>query len=306
MDIAAAMLKILFAMALGFLFNKIKVINSSVCSSMSRLVTMAAAPCLCFSAVLSLSDENKSAVLYLLLAGIGLYIIMPIISFLAAKLLSKNKNDRGVFEAMMTFGNSAFIAFPVGQALMGDIGVSYLSILNVFQSVLAFSLGVFQLTRGNKGAAKFSFKKLINPAIIGALVAVVLYLIGVKLPQLVMQPISFVGQICSPLSMVIIGSSIADQPLKELFTNWRYYIVALFKLIIIPAVIFVPVFMIFGPSEITSAILIHCLMPTAAIITLVAIQYGADSKTTSQGTGLMDLLCLGTIPLMWIISRLFY
>ena len=206
----------------------------------------------------------------------------------------------------MTFGNAAFLGFPVGQALMGDIGVSYMAVLLVHQNVFAYSLGVMQLTKGNKGAARFSVKKLINPPTVTAVLAIVLFFIGVKIPDPIMQPISFIGQICSPLSLMIIGATMASYPLRELFTNWRYYAAAAVKMILIPAVAFAIAFLIWGPSDITSAIVIHCSMPTAAIMSLIAIMYNADYKTTTSATGLMDILCIGTIPLVWALTRLFY
>lgn len=306
MEIVGAMLKIVCAMVLGFFLYRIHVINDDSCSVMSKLVTMGSAPCMIFASIMSLSSDNRSVVYTLLIAGVGLYVVMTAIAFVAARIIAKEKKDRGVYEAMMTFGNSAFLAFPIGQALMGDIGVSYLAILNVHQNIFAYSLGVFQLTRGNDQAASFSIKKLLNPPNIAALLGIVLFIIGVKIPDVIMQPINFLGQICSPMSMIVIGATIGSYSLKELFTNWRYYMIALVKMIIIPAIAFAIAFLIWGPSDITSAILIHCSMPTAAIISLIAIMYNADYKTTTSATGLMDILCVGTVPLMWLVTRMFY
>ena len=306
MDIIGAMLKIIVAMALGFFLYRIHILTDESCSVMSKLVTMGSAPCMIFASILSLSADNKSVVYILLAAGVGMYIVMAAIAFIAARLIAKEKKDRGVYEAMMTFGNSAFLAFPIGQALMGDLGVSYLAILNVHQNIFAYSLGVFQLTKGNDEAARFSVKKLINPPNLAALLGIVLFLVNVQIPDVVMQPINFLGQICSPLSMIVIGATIASYPLKTLFNNWRYYVIAAVKMIIIPAVCFAIAYLIWGASDVTSAILIHASMPTAAIISLIAIMYKADYKTTTSATGLMDILCVGTVPLMWIVTRLFY
>ena len=306
MDIAGAMLKIIVAMAIGFFLYKIHILNDEADAVMSKMVTVGAAPCMIFSSVMSLSSDNKSTIYMLLLAGIGLYTLMAVIATLAARLIVKKKKERGVFEAIMTFGNAAFIGFPVGQALMGDIGVSYLAILNAYQNIFAYSLGILQLTRGNRESAGLSLKKMINPPIIAAIIGIVLFLTGVRVPDIIMQPIGFIGQICSPLSLMIIGASIASHPLKDMFTDWRYYAAAAVKLLIIPAVAFAVAFLIFGPSDITSTIVIHSSMPTAAIISLIAIMYKADYKTTTSATGLMDILCIGTIPLVWALTRLFY
>ena len=306
MDIVAAMLKIIVAMALGFFLYKIHVLNDESNSVMSKMVTMGAAPCMIFASVTGLSAENKHYVYILLIAGVGMFALLTIIAVIAARIIAGSKKDRGVYEAMMTFGNSAFIAFPVGQALMGDLGVSYLAILNIHQNIFAYSLGVFQLTRGNEGTMKFSVKKLINPPNIAAVLGLILFLVGIQIPDVVMQPISFIGQITSPLSMMVIGSTIASYSLKNLFNNWRYYAAAFVKLLVAPFAAFFVSYLIWGASDITSVITIHCAMPTAAIISLIAIMYNADYRTTTSATGLMDIFCVGTIPLVWVVTRLFY
>ena len=305
MDILGAILKIVVAMGLGFFLYKRHILNDESNDVMSRMISLGAAPCMIFSSVLSLDAGRKGDVYILLVGGIGLIATMAILAFIAARFLSPDKKTRGVYEAMLTFGNSAFLAFPIGQALMGDLGVSYLAILNIHQSVFAWSYGVFQLTKGNEGKAKFSLKKLLNPPIISAVLAIVLYLIGVSVPDIIMEPISFIGQICSPLSMVVMGATIASFSIKNLFNNWRYYVLSVLKLLVVPLIIFAFCYAIWGQCDITKVMVIHCAMPTAVIITMIAMIFDADYKTTSAATGLMDIMCIGTIPAVWAIINLF-
>jgi len=305
MDILAAMLKIILAMALGFFLYKRHILNDNTNEVMSRLITMSAAPCMIFSSVMSLDAENRSTVYLLLIAGVVLYVLLALIAFAGAVIIVRDRKQRGVYEAMMTFGNAAFLAFPIGQALMGDAGVSFLAILNMHQNVFAFSYGVFQLTKGGSGSARFQLKKLLNPPIIAAFIALALFLFGVKVPDIINQPIGFVGQLCSPLSMIVMGATIASYPFRNIFTNWRYYAASLVKLVIVPLIVFAIAFRIWGVGDITEVLVIHCSMPTAVIISMIAIMYGSDYKTTSSATGLMDILCIGTIPAVWAFIHLF-
>lgn len=305
MEILSAMLKIILAMVLGFFLYKRRILNDHTNEGMSRLITMSAAPCMIFSSVMSLDAKNRSMVYLLLIAGVVLYFILAVIAFIAARIIVRDKANRGSYEAMMTFGNAAFLAFPIGQALMGDVGVSFLAILNMHQNVFAFSYGVFQLTKGGTGKMKFSVKKLLNPPIIAAIIALVLFLVGVRVPEVINQPINFIGQLCSPLSMIVMGATIASYPFRNIFTNWRYYAASLVKLLIVPLIIFAIAYQIWGVSTVTEVLVIHCSMPTAVIVSMIAIMYGADYQTTSSATGLMDILCIGTIPAMWAFIHLF-
>ena len=305
MEILEVMLKIVLAMALGFFLFRIKVLNEAANAMLSKLVSLAIAPCMIFSSVLSLGEDSKRNILILLIAGIAMYIIFAAMAWVVARLLKPEAKLRGVYEAVLTFGNSAFLGFPVGQALMGDIGVSYMAVLNIHQNVFCWSLGVYQLTKGEKGKAGFSIKKLLNPPIISSVIAIALYFIGVQIPDIVMAPIEFVGQICSPMSMIVVGASIASYSFASLFNNWRYYLLALFKLVVFPMIIFLGSFFTLGAGELTNALCVHAMMPTAVIVSMAAMIYEADHKTTSAVTGLMDILCIGTIPGVWALVTLF-
>ena len=305
MVIATAMVKIVAAIILGYFLYKIHILNEQVDGTISQLVIYAAGPCMIFSSIMDLDRGNEAEILRLIISGFGIYILFAVLAFLGAKLLRPGKSRQGAYEAILMFGNTAFLAFPIGEALMGSVGVSYLAILNVFQTVLAFSYGIFLLTKGNAGTFKFTPKKLISPGNISAVIAIIMYFAGVKLPDLVMAPIDFIGQLTSPLAMLVIGGTIAGYSLKSLFNNWRYYAAALMKLIVFPLIAFFIARAVWGPGDLARVITIHCAMPTAVIITMIAVTYKADYETTSSATGLMDILCIGTIPLVWAVISSF-
>ncbi len=301
MEIVNAMIKLFAAIVLGYILNKAKILNEDINEVMSKIIIYAAGPCMIFSSVQDLDSEKKGEVITIIIAGVGVYVIISIMAFLATKLLHPGKGLEGVYRAALTFGNAAFLAFPVGQALMGDLGVSYLAILNVHNNTFAYSYGVYLLTKDNEGKFRFTPKKLINPGVIAAIIALILFFLNIKMPEVVMEPVDFVGQITSPMAMLIIGSMIATYPLVKLFNNWRYYIAALCKLVIFPMIVFFIARAIWGFGDITKVITLHVAMPSAIILTMLALTNKADSKTVSQMTGLMNILCMATIPLVWVL-----
>lgn len=301
MEILGAILKIVVSMALGYFLYKIKILNDTVNAAASKLISFGIAPCMIFSSVLALGSEQKNNITTLLIAGVAMYVLFAILAFIAARILRLKKEISGIYEATLVFGNSAFLGFPVGQALMGDIGVSYLAVLNMHQNVFCWSYGVFLLTLGQTGKKSLSLKKMINPPIIASLIALAFYFLNIKVPALVMVPIDFISQICSPLSMIIMGATIASYPILSLFTKWKHYVLSFIRLIVFPLAMFLIARLFLGAGELAQALTIHAMMPTAVIVSMAAIMYDSDSKTTSSVTGLMNIFCIGTIPLMWFI-----
>ena len=75
------------------------------------------------------------------------------------------------------------------------------------------------------------------------------------------------------------------------------------KMVVFPLIAFFIARAIWGDSLVTRVITVHCAMPTAIIMSMIAMTYNADYKTTSSATGLMNILCIGTIPAIWLFMN---
>ena len=97
---------------------------------------------------------------------------------------------------------------------------------------------------------------------------------------------------------MVIGSSLAEMPVKEMFSNGRVYVFALFRLLILPLIVyfiyrgFVRDALLLGECVIISA------MPVATNGTMLCLQYKADEKLMAQGTFITTLASLVTIPML--------
>ena len=73
------------------------------------------------------------------------------------------------------------------------------------------------------GKLSFDFKQLINPGIIFSIIAVIIYLTKYQMPQIIGETSDLIGSITTPLAMMIIGSSLAEIPIKEVLNDIRIY-----------------------------------------------------------------------------------
>ena len=85
---------------------------------------------------------------------------------------------------------------------------------------------------------KLNFKQLLTPGIILIFVGIFIYLFDIQLPSVLMDTINSVGSLTAPLSMMMIGSSLAVYPIKDSFTDWRSYVFAFVRLMIVPCVVY--------------------------------------------------------------------
>jgi len=146
--------------------------------------------------------------------------------------------------------------------------------------------------------ADFNPKTLINPVLIVALLAIPIALIGFRPPQIILETLRITGSITTPGGMLVIGSTLAYVPIKTLLSEWRIIPVTLLRLIIIPVVTWLILRQIITNELLLGVLVIVSGMPSAAMASMLAIEYGGNEKTASAGVFLTTLLCGLTVPLL--------
>ena len=299
-------IKIFFSMALGFFLYKIKMLNTTVNVSLSRFLVEVVVVCMTFTSIVSLDDEaEKSDVLLLLLIGVIIYVILIPISLGLTRLLKTPAQSRGVYDCLMIFGNVGFIGLPIAESLYGNVGLFFMAILNIHFNLLCYTLGFWLITKDNGKKQKMSLKSLINPGIIAIIIALIIFFCDIKIPDIVLSPFQFVGNITSPLALIVLGSSIAAHPLKMVFSQWRIYVLTFVRMIILPLAAFFICRSLLGPGMMTNIITLYVGMPSAVITGMFALAYGGDEESATAGTAMMNIFCIITIPAIYLLTSTF-
>ena len=175
---------------------------------------------------------------------------------------------------MLVFSNNSFMGIPVLESLYGSSSIFYNSIINFPFFIFLFTYGVFRLSGGKQ---KFNLKSILTPGVISALVALVIFLTGVQLPEIIVDTCDMVGGITSPLSMMVLGSTVAMYPLGKTLADWRSYIFSAFRLAL-PALALLACRLLQIDSYYTGIVTISCAMPVASMVLMVAEQNGLDTS----------------------------
>jgi len=209
------MLKLVVPMAVGYMLYKCRLFSNESNRGMSYLVVLVTSPCAMFKSIATMDAGEMGNALRLLWIGAAIYAVLIVLAWLIVKLLRIDPKASGVFQAALIFGNVGFLGLPLAESLFGEVGLFYMAFLNIHFTLLAYSYGIYLITRSGSGKSGFSFKKLINPGLIGIIVAAVFYFLQIPVPNIVMEPISFISNINSPLAMVVLGSTAAAYSLKK-------------------------------------------------------------------------------------------
>lgn len=281
---------------LGYILSKCKMISKAGAANMSDILLNIVTPCVLINAYqteLDVTSLKRLGIAFLM--SIALHVVMIFVSKLYFMPV-KNDETRKINTAGAIYSNCGFMAIPILSAALGNDGVfygsAYLAVFNCF----AWTHGLYNYS-GTKGG--FNIKSLVlNAGIIGTALAILLYLLQIKLPTVAGKAVEYVAGLNTPLAMFLLGSFLARSKVSELLKNLNIYAVALLRLIIFP-IIAIALFKFIGANKTMAvAVLISASCPTAAIVALFAEKYNMNAAYASQISSATTLLSLVTIPIM--------
>lgn len=244
------------------------------------------------------------------LAFLLVYALLGVIGYVLPILLGVEKKERYSYRYMSVFANVIFIGLPFCTAVLGKSSLIYVSICALVFNILAYTVGIAGMQkigvsqhpeRENSGKA-FSFKSVINAGVVFSLLTLVVYILDPTIPEFVRSIFTHIGRSTTYLSMLVLGVSVAQVPIKKIFGNWRLYAFALIRQIAVPIALYFVLKPFIGGNELMlKTIIILIAMPCANIPLMMANQYDVDDSTISGGIILTTILSIITIPVVTMI-----
>lgn len=297
---------VLFAIVIaGYISGKAHLLNQMFSKGLSALIVNLTCPCLIIGSTMGDRMPDRSLIIPLLIVGAVTYVILLTLASHLPKLFGVAPGEQGLYSFMLAFGNVGFIGYPVVASIFGPEAVFYASVLNVPNTFCVFIWGA-QFIIG-KSQNDTIVKRLYSPAMIGTYLSILVVAFAWHAPKFVSQTFTLLGNITVPGSLLIIGYSISQIPVKHMAGDVHTFIMAAFRLIVLPLVVlycFRGLAMlggafasIFDPAIVDINTLIIA-MPVASFGTIFCLKFGVDEKVMAQGTFITTLLSLLTIPLM--------
>ncbi len=294
--IAARQVGILYVMVLvGVICDKIGWFTEKTGKACTDLLFYIITPSVIINSFFTQEFTRDSGRKLLIAVGCGFLLHFVAIA-INTPLFSKGDRDRNcVYKYGAIYGNVGYMTLPLTEALLGSEGVFYCSAVVMAFNVVSFTHGVFLMDR-DKG---FDAKKLIlNPGVIAMLIGLAFFLFGIPLPELVSKPVDFIANTQTPVAMIVFGTFLSHAKFKNLFGDGKIFLVALSKLIVLPAVM-VAIFKAIGlGGTLLTALAISSCAPSASNTVLFSAKYGKDAELASQLVATVSFISIITIPVI--------
>lgn len=220
-----------------------------------------------------------------------------------AKLIFHDKNTarKKVLQFSAIFSNCGFMSLPLQKAILGDDGWFYGSIFVAVFNVIVWSYGLVMMSGDKK---QMSVKKLaFNPGIVGVLIALIIFVLRIKLPYIISQPIDYLAALNTPLPMLIIGFYLSQADLKKAFTDAGAYLAMAVRLAFVPLLSMFVMHLLNVDPTIMIACVIASSAPTAATTTMFAAKYGRDVELSVSIVASTTLVSIITMPLIVALAQ---
>lgn len=294
-DVLSEMLVILFAIVAGFAAKRLGYLGGETDQKISKLLLNITMPAMILASVIT-GDQlpELGVILSVLEVAAVFYVLSFAIALLVPRFLSGTPAQKSVWRYALSFPNVGFIGYPVAVALFGEGALFYAVVLALPFNLLSYSLGPLMLA----GAARFRWQQLFSPCIVSSVAALVLALTRLRPPVLVGEMLDFVGSITVPLSLLVVGSFLADIPVGKVFHSPKLWFLSALRLLVMPAALWLILRTMNFDSLVLGIAVTQMAMPVAVNGTLLSMEYGGDTACMAQITFLTTLGSILTIPII--------
>ena len=286
---------------IGYICAKVNLTGPEFNQHTSKVLTNVLLPATILKARSGLGGEitNKELVyvifLFFLMMGLA-----GAVGILISRVLSIDQSDRGILIGLVMYMNISFVGFPLVETYYGAQGMLFACLSCVPMNLLMFSVGVAGISGNSRDAV--NLKKILNVPMISTLLGIVIMVLKLQIPSLLYGTINSVANATVPISMIILGSSLAAIPAAEALGDVKIYIIAAARLLMCPILTNLLLRLFVDNQILIGAVTILASTPVAVLMTPLCVQYGKSDALSSKSIFISTVLSVFTMPaVIWLL-----
>jgi len=278
-------------------------ITDEVSKKLSAIVVNIANPAMVLTGCMSEDKIEGRELLLVAALVVIIYVVLVVLAMIIPALLKVDKKSRGVYQAMTIFSNIGFMGYPLVSALYGSGALLYASLFTIPYNILIYTFGVSAMSAGEKVSIResFSLKRVLNVGVIACIITIVVYLLQLPVPGFIKTTTTYLSNLTAPLSMMVIGASLAVIDIKKLFTDGRMLLFSALKLLVIPVAGVLLIRQFVDNEVICGVCMVMLATPVGSMTAMLAQQYDGDYEMALKGVALTTVLSVITMPIVSMI-----
>lgn len=309
-DVLTNVLPVFLMMGVGFVAKRLKIIGEGADQMLISIVFSITFPCMIFNTIVPnrLTGELIEDTIQVAIGAALYYFFGTVISYSLCRLIYRNDiESAGSAAFTATSLNSGFMGFPIALAIFGTKILYLMVIHNTVLVIYLFCFGSKVVSLGKKrsdGEKGGSIAKLLkSPNFIVTIVSIILFLLQVKIPTFISTTTEYIGNATVPFSMIIVGASLANDKVAELFKDIRVVFTCLINNILLPAVVFAVTLLLPISSGVRTCLVFAAAMPPAVAVMPIVAKEGGPTEVCTRIIALSTIFSVATILIFASILR---
>jgi hypothetical protein len=291
---------------IGAVAAKFRVFTNDSKDVLSKIIFNISLPLMLFTNFFRLEATPRLVSNSLTVLSVSGFVILFLLltGWLVSRIFRLKGMEAAVFKTHSMFGNTIFLGFPLITALYGFEGLLYASMFQLVSSLLMWTVGVIILSHGNGISWKKSLLRVVNPNTIATLSGLFFFLLSVKLPEIMLKPMTDLGSANTWLSMLYIGAMLVFSNVAGMLRRKSLYIISFSRLVLGPALL-IMIFYFIGSVAgfttdklVTSVIILEASMPCMATVVIMAKEFGSDDALAVGNVFVSTIFSIITLPLV--------
>ncbi|TDO83316.1 hypothetical protein DFR79_12718 [Halanaerobium saccharolyticum] len=291
--------------AVGYFLRRSKHLDKKETGAISKLLLDLILPAMLISSLqIEITAKMLGDFKDLFLYWIAFYLILIAAASLIARFFPISRDKKIVLKFFLIFGNVGYMGLPVIDVLFPENGIFFGSIGVVVFNIFLWTYGANLFLRGND-EKEINLRDIFNNGVIAIIIGLFLMLTGLKLPGPIMTAVDMLAEATFPLSMLVIGSGLAEIKISGIFKDLNIIAYSTLKLLIIPAaaLLILNYFNIADP--IRSILVLQIAMPAAANGVIFAERYEGNYVFAAESLFLSTLMAALSIPAISYLTTYF-
>ena len=303
--LAARQLLLLLILGLvGFGLRKARIVRDSDSSCFTWLLMKVAIPSMILYSFQTNTQEGLEKNLPPLLFW---FVILVLLSLAAGWLVGRAMKTPRAQMGSLLFGYMFTNGGALGMVIFAAI---YTGPILIYTAMLMFLANLFQATIGAAAMNHYGSERVktnlwkvvfTNAPAMAGLLGCLLMVLDIQLPELCLEVVETFNHMTAPMSMLLVGTCLADSNPREYLRDKSLYVYSLFRLIVLPLVAFGLFLLLPADKDLAMTLILVTAMPCAMNISAYAEQCKNDTLYASQLVFLSTLLSVITIPLFVVL-----
>lgn len=291
----------LLLMAVGFLCSKTGLIDEGTERKLSGLLLNVVQPAYIFAAYQRAFDRGLARDFLIAIAlAAAAFLLMILIPYL---FFPRGSRDRETGLLAAAFPNVGFFGIPLISGIYGAEGVFFLTAMITMFNLLLWTYGVL-LMSGQRAGFAATMKRLASPSLIAIAAGLLCFFAGLLLPEVVVSPLRKLGDMNTPLAMLISGAVVARSDFRQGLRDPMVYRISLLRVLVLPMAVALSLFWLPVAPMLIVIVVLASGFPVASMGLMFCVRYGKNGALAAECVALTSVLCCVTAPLIYLFLNM--